>query len=137
MPDRLTRQQIIRPGGSGHSTPGLSDAVRIGGLIFFGALRGNDPVTRAIPDDTEQQARNAFENLRVLLNAAGAGFEHVAKVTLYLHDLSYREAFHKVWQEYFPENPPARSAMTIADANVAPGQNYHFLIDVIAVDPST
>jgi 2-iminobutanoate/2-iminopropanoate deaminase len=131
------RKQIIRPGGPGHATtPELSDGVRIGGWIFFGAIRGNDPVTREYPDDTEQQARNAFENLRILLEAAGASFDHVARVTLYLHDLKYRLAFHKVWVEYFPVNPPARSAMTVADANVVPGGNAHFLIDVIAVDPA-
>ena len=52
MTDGALRRQIERPGGSGHSIPGLSDAVRIGGWIFFGAIRGNDPVTRTYPDDT-------------------------------------------------------------------------------------
>ena len=49
MPPSPYRQQVERPGGSGHSIPGLSDAVRIGGWIFFGAIRGNDPVTRDVP----------------------------------------------------------------------------------------
>ena len=135
MERKALRQQIVRPGGSGHSIPGLSDGVRIGGWLFFGAIRGNDPVTRQYPDDNEQQARNAFENLRILLDAAGAGFEHVARVTLYLHDLKYRDGFQKVWLEVFPDNPPARSSMTIADANVRPGDGCQFLIDVIAIAP--
>ena len=136
MPGNPYRQQVVRPGGSGHSIPGLSDAVRIGGWIFFGAIRGNDPVTRAYPDDNEQQARNAFANLKLLLDAAGATFDHVARVTLYLHDLEYREGFQKVWLEVFPENPPARSSMTIKDANVRPGDGCQFLMDVIAIDPA-
>ena len=137
MPEKPQRQQIVRPGGSGHSIPGLSDGVRIGGWLFFGAIRGNDPVTRTYPDDTVQQARNAFANLNILLDAAGATYDHVARVTLYLDDLKYRDDFQKVWLEIYPENPPARSAMTIADANVQPGGNCHFLIDVIAIDPQT
>ena len=136
MAGEPVRKQIERPGGPGHSIPGLSDGVRIGGWLFFGAIRGNDPVTRTYPDDTEQQARNAFANLKILLDAAGATYDHVARVTLYLHDLKYRDGFQKVWLEIFPENPPARSAMTIADANVRPGDNCHFLIDVIAIDPA-
>jgi 2-iminobutanoate/2-iminopropanoate deaminase len=132
------RQQIVRPGGAGHSIPGLADAVRIGGWIYFGAIRGNDPVTRTYPDDNEQQARNCFENLRILLDAAGATWDHVARVTLYLGgDQKYREGFQKVWLEVFPENPPARSSMVIADANVRPGDGCQFLIDVIAIDPAT
>jgi 2-iminobutanoate/2-iminopropanoate deaminase len=136
MASKPLRQQIERPGGPGHSVPGLSDGVRIGGWLFFGAIRGNDPITRQYIADNEQQARNCFENLRILLNAAGAGFEHVARVTLYLADLKYREGFQKVWLEVFPKNPPARSAMVIADANVRPGDGCQFLIDVIAIDPA-
>ena len=52
--------------------------------------------------------RRALDNLRALLEANGATLQHVVKVTLYLQKLKYRTAFHKVWMEYFPENPPAR-----------------------------
>jgi 2-iminobutanoate/2-iminopropanoate deaminase len=93
-------------------------------------------VTNYESSDTKDQARQAFENLKVLLGAAGAGLEHVVKVTLYLQDLRYRLPFHDVWMEYYPKDPPARIAIQVADANAQPGRNAHFALDVIALDPN-
>jgi 2-iminobutanoate/2-iminopropanoate deaminase len=109
--------------------------IKAGGLIFFSAIRGNMPGARGFSDDTKEQARQAFENLKSLLAASGGTLEHVVKVTLYLHDLKYRTPFHEVWMEYFPKDPPARIAIRVADANTQPGGNAHFALDVIAVAP--
>ena len=54
---------------------------------------------------------------------------------LYLHDLDKRDAFHQAWMEFFPENPPARIAVCVADANAAPGGKAHYALDVIALAP--
>lgn len=135
LPSSSLREPITPPeGGSGHG-PGLVAGVKLGGLLFFSAIRGNGPRGTEMSDDTREQARRAFENLKVLLSAAGATLDHVAKVTLYLQDLKYRQAFHEVWMEYFPENPPARTALQVADTNTAPGGKAHFVLDVIAVAP--
>ena len=111
--------------------------VKAGGFIFLSAIRGNPPGPgrQAMSDDTKEQARQAFENMKAVLAGAGAGLEHVVKVTLYLHDLKYRAPFHEVWMEYFPKDPPARIAVRVADANTQPGGNAHFALDVIAVAP--
>jgi 2-iminobutanoate/2-iminopropanoate deaminase len=82
----------------------------------------------------KEQARQAFENLKILLAAAGASLEHVVKVTLYLQDLKYRLLFHDIWMEYFPKDP-ARIAIRVADTNAQPGRNAHFALDMIALDP--
>jgi 2-iminobutanoate/2-iminopropanoate deaminase len=122
------------PDGPRHGQ-GMVPGVRAGGLLFFSAIRGNHPQTHEWSDDTEEQARQALENLRMLLEANGATLEHVVKVTLYLHKLEYRTAFHKVWMEYFPENPPARIALEVGNANSSPRGNAHFALDVIALAP--
>lgn len=114
---------------------GMVSGVRAGGFLFFSAIRGRNPQTNQISDDTREQARQALENLRVLLEAAGATLGHVVKVTVYLSDLRYRSALHEVWMEYFPENPPARIAVQVADANASPGGKAHFALDVIALAP--
>ena len=130
------REVVIAPPGGPSHGKGMVQGIKAGGLIFFSAIRGNDPVTNFESDDTKEQARQAFENLKVLLAAAGATLEHVVKVTLYLQDLKYRLLFHDVWMEYFPKDPPARIAIQVADANAQPGRNAHFALDVIAIDPS-
>lgn len=65
----------------------------------------------------------------------GGSLDDVVKVTVYFHDLAYRDAFHEVWMEYWPENPPARIAVQVADANTRPGRNAHFALDVLALAP--
>lgn len=131
----MIREPIpVAAGGPGHGA-GMTAGVKAGGLIFLSAIRGNRPGDRQLSDDTREQARQAFENIKALLEGAGGSLDHVVKVTLYLHDLKYRTPFHEVWMEYFPTNPPARIALQVADANTQPGGNAHFALDVIAVAP--
>lgn len=114
---------------------GMVTGVQAGGFLFFSAIRGRNPDTNTMSDDTREQARQAFENLKAMLEGVGATLQHVVKVTLYLQDLTYRTEFHAVWMQYFPENPPARIAIQVADANASPGGNAHFALDVIALAP--
>src|SRR5690242_14981311 len=94
-------------GGSGRA-PGMVPGVKAGGFIFLSAIRGTYPGRgRPMSDDTKEQARQAFENIKAALAPSGATLASVVKVTLYLHDLKYRAPFHEIWMEYFPENPPA------------------------------
>jgi len=125
------------PGGPSHGQ-GMVAGVRAGGFLFFSAIRGYGPGgPSTISSDTEEQARQAFRNLELLLEGAGATLDDVVHVTLYLHDLKYRTAFHKVWMEKFPTSgdAPARIAFQVADANTQPGQGSHFVLDVVAYKP--
>lgn len=120
------------PGGGGHGA-GMVAGVKAGGFIYFSAIRGG--AGRVFPDDTKEQTRNAFNSLKEMLEANGASLSDIVHVTLYLHDLKYRTPFHEVWMEVFPENPPARIAFQVADANTQPGGGAHFVLDVVAYKP--
>jgi 2-iminobutanoate/2-iminopropanoate deaminase len=110
--------------------------VKAGGFLYFSAIRGyGGGGPRSISADTKEQARQALENLKLLLQGSGATLDDVVHVTLYLHDLKYRTEFHEVWMEYFPKNPPARIAFQVADANAQPGGGAHFVLDVVAYKP--
>ena len=126
-------REVMKPAEGGGHGPGMVPGIKAGGFLFLSAIRGRGK--DGFPDDTKEQARNAFEGMKNLLAAQGATLNDVVKVTLYLHDLKYRTAFHEVWMEYYPENPPARLALQVADANAQPGQGAHFALDVIALAP--
>ena len=133
-PTSSERQTIHpKPGGSRHGK-GMVPGVKIGGLLFFSAVRGGD-ADRNMSHDTREQTVQAFKNLRLMLEGEGASLDNVAKVTVYFQDLAYRAAFHEVWMEVFPENPPARSAMQVANASANQNGYAHFMMDVIAVAP--
>jgi 2-iminobutanoate/2-iminopropanoate deaminase len=91
-----------------------SQAVRLGELIYVAGQAGVDPATGAVAGTTfELQARQAFENLRAVLEDAGSGLEQVVKTTCHL---AVREAFDQLnalYAEYFPVAPPARSTPVV------------------------
>ncbi len=110
------RKEIIQPEGVAR-LPVFSSAVRSGDLIFLsgaiGALPGVSPPTLAaggiIPE-----TRQTMDNLATVLEAAGAGWEDVVKCTVFLADMADYATFNEVYLEYFPEDPPARSALAAA-----------------------
>ena len=57
-----------------------------GELVFISGQAGMDPATGVVPADFEQQARNAFENLAQVVDAAGLAMGDVVKTTIYLAD---------------------------------------------------
>jgi 2-iminobutanoate/2-iminopropanoate deaminase len=132
----MRREKIVSPPEGPTHGKGMVPGIRAGGLIFLSAIRGRDPQGKGWSQDTAVQARQALENIKILLEANGGTLDDVVKVTLYLHDLHYRAVFHQVWMEYYPENPPARIAVQVADANASAGGGAHFALDVIALDQS-
>jgi reactive intermediate/imine deaminase len=86
-----------------------------------------------IGGDFRAQAMQSFENLKAALAAAGAGFEHVVKVTNYFVDISQLAAFREVRDRYFDtKSPPASTAVQVVKLARA---ELLFEIEAIAVVP--
>jgi enamine deaminase RidA (YjgF/YER057c/UK114 family) len=68
----------------------------------------------SIPDDVRQQARNAFSNLRNVLEAAGSDLRHVLSLTQYFTNIADVRAVDDVFAEFFPEDYPARTVVLVA-----------------------
>jgi 2-iminobutanoate/2-iminopropanoate deaminase len=88
-----------------------SHVVRLGDLLFVSGQAGLDPHT-GVPagESFEAQARQAFQNLSAVLRASGSSLEHVAKTTIFLTNATDFPALNELYAEFFPTNPPARSA---------------------------
>jgi enamine deaminase RidA (YjgF/YER057c/UK114 family) len=99
--------------GLQHKGP-LPNASRIGPFVATGNIYGRDPATRAIPSDPEEQVRCMFENLRLILAAAGAGLEDVLRIEFTVATLEVRPLVNRHWVEAFPDpaSRPARSVVT-------------------------
>ncbi len=92
-----------------------SQAVQVGSTIYTSGQIPLDPATgELVAGDIEAQARRVFENLRAVIEAAGAGFADVARVGIYLTDLSNFAAVNTVMAEYFQQPYPARSTIGVA-----------------------
>ena len=91
-----------------------SQAVRLGELLFIAGQGGLDPRTGALAGATfELQARQAFENLRAILEDAGSSLDRVVKTTCFLAAPEAFDELNALYAEYFPTDPPVRSAPVV------------------------
>jgi reactive intermediate/imine deaminase len=67
-----------------------------------------------IPPDVEGQLRQCFENVQTIVRAAGLTMEHVVFAQVYLTGSTDEGPLNRVWKEYFPKSPPARSTIGVA-----------------------
>ncbi|MDH7490184.1 MAG: RidA family protein [Anaerolineae bacterium] len=92
-----------------------SQAVRVGNLVFTAGQVGLVPGTKEFAGpDIASQTRQVLKNIQGILEAAGSGLEHVVKTTVFLQDIAEWPAMNAVYAEFFPTNPPARSAVQVA-----------------------
>lgn len=108
-----TRRQIIQPEDMPR-LPVFSTAVRSGDFIFLsgqlGALPGVSP-PQLIEGGVEVETRQTMDNIVATLAAAGATLDDLVKCTVFLADIGDYAAMNAVYAEYFPSDPPARSAV--------------------------
>jgi 2-iminobutanoate/2-iminopropanoate deaminase len=92
-----------------------SQAIRAGDLIFTAGQLGIVPGTKNLAGpDIESQTRQALENIKATLEAAGSCLDNVIKCTVFLADIEDFSRMNSVYAEYFAQTPPARSAMQVA-----------------------
>ncbi len=92
-----------------------SMAVKAGPFVFTSGQLGLDPVTGNLAEGgVEAETRQALTNLGNILQAAGTTMSSVVKTTVFLRDINDFARMNAVYGEFFPENPPARSAFQVA-----------------------
>ena len=109
-----------------------SQAVVAGGFLFLSGQGALAPDGSGIVHGTiEEETRLTFSNIQAVLDEAGATLKDVVKVLVFLNDMDNFSAFNKVYKEYFPEDPPAR---TCVEAARLPG-DMQVEIEVVALLP--
>jgi reactive intermediate/imine deaminase len=116
----MTRKTIGKPivVGGVHKMP-LSQAVRAGDFVFVSGQTAIDPTGAILAGGVEAQTRLVMERLRAILAEAGCGLEDVVKTTVWLEDARDFWSFNRVYGEFFPDNPPARSTVRPISCSIA------------------
>jgi 2-iminobutanoate/2-iminopropanoate deaminase len=92
-----------------------SQAVRVGNTLYLSGQLGFDPATGKFAGlDFEAQARQALENQRAILEAAGFSLKDVVQCQVFLTDMNNYPAFNAIYREYFKENFPARAVLEVS-----------------------
>ena len=109
------KKEIIRHDAMPPPYAAYSQAVRAGDLLFVSGQAGIVPETGQVAGTGfEAQARQAFANLRTVLDCSGCRMEDVVKVTTWLGDSEERASLNDIFAEHFPTDPPARSTPIVA-----------------------
>ena len=92
-----------------------SEAILTGNLVFTSGQIAIEPgVGKLIKGGIQEQTRQVMANLSAVLEAAKTDFSMVIKATVFLDDINNFAEFNEVYGEYFPSDPPARSAFQVA-----------------------
>lgn len=104
-------RKVIKTDGAPPAVAAYSQGIVASGtFIFVAGQLGLDPKTRALVEGIEAQTELAIKNLKAIVEAGGSNLEHVVKVTVLLRNIEDFGAMNAVYQQFFPENPPARAA---------------------------
>ena len=86
-----------------------SQATRAGNMVFFSGQVPLDPATgNLVEGDITAHARQAFDNLKAVCEAAGGTMDDVTMNHIFVTDWANYQAVNKVYAEYFPGDKPAR-----------------------------
>ncbi len=108
-------REIIKTDKAPEAIGTYSQAIKIGSTVY---MSGQIPL---IPDtmelvhgDMADQIKQVFNNLKAVAEAAGGSLEDIAKLNIFLTDLSHFSLVNEVMTTYFQEPYPARAAIGVA-----------------------
>jgi len=92
-----------------------SAGIRLGSLVFTAGQLGIIPATGDLaPGGIEAETRQALDNIRAILLAAGTSMSQVVKTTVFLRDMSDFTRMNTIYADYFMPPFPARSTIQVA-----------------------
>lgn len=108
-------REIIKTDQAPKAIGTYSQAVKIGSTVYLSGQIPLHPDTMAlVQGDMREQITQVFENLSAVARAAGGSLSHVAKLNIFLTDLSHFALVNEVMAKYFKEPYPARAAVGVA-----------------------
>jgi reactive intermediate/imine deaminase len=108
-------REIIHTDGAPAAVGTYSQAVRTGNLVFISGQIPFVPETMEVAEgDFAARARQVFDNLRAIAEAAGASLDDAVKLTIFLTDLDNFATVNEVMAEFCSEPYPARAAVQVA-----------------------
>ena len=127
-----SQRNVIRSDKAPKALGPYSVAISTGALVYTSGQLGLNPATGDLVEGGIQaQTRQALENIKNVLEAAGTSLENVIKTTVFLQDMAEFAQMNGVYGEFFTADQPARSAVQVAALPKAGAVE----IEVVAVVP--
>jgi 2-iminobutanoate/2-iminopropanoate deaminase len=108
----MPKEAILSPAAPAPLGP-YSQAIKVGPLLFCSGQLGLDAAGNKVGSSVSKETEQALENLKAVIEAAGARMDQVVKTTVFLTDMDDFKFMNQVYEKYFPETPPARSTVGV------------------------
>jgi 2-iminobutanoate/2-iminopropanoate deaminase len=92
----------------------FNQGIIAGNLLFTSGQLPMHHETGEVPEGIEAQTVQVLENLKAIIEAAGASLDRVVKTTVYLQNLSDFATVNRIYATYFPQNAPARACVEVS-----------------------
>ena len=108
-------KEVINITGAPQAIGTYSQGIKTENFIFTSGQIPINPQTGNLKtDDIKAEIRQVLDNLNAVLEGGGSALKSTVKLTVFVTDLSYFSEVNEVFNEYFSENPPARSAVQVS-----------------------
>lgn len=108
-------KQVIRTDAAPAAVGPYSQAVAVDGWLWVSGQIPLDPASgELVTGDIDAATRRVLDNLKAVVEAAGANLDQTVRVTIYLTDLSWFETVNSIYAEYFTDSPPARACVEVS-----------------------
>jgi 2-iminobutanoate/2-iminopropanoate deaminase len=108
------KKHIIQTDQAPAAVGPYSQAVAAGPFVFVSGQIPLNPQGEMVTGDIVVQTVQVIENLKAVLEAAELSLKDVVKTTVFLTDMANFAGMNRVYGEFFPEKPPARSTFQVA-----------------------
>ena len=109
----------LAPAGAIRPTGPWSLATRAGDFVFVAGMRGIDPATDALVPGEEARVRQAFRNVQLIAESAGASLRDAVRLVVYVTDMArHRPMVNRVQEELWGGGPyPPRTIIEVVRLN--------------------
>ena len=111
--------EFLSPPGAIKPTGPWSLGVRAGDFVFVAGMRGIDPATNKLVEGDEARIRQAFLNMKTIVEAAGGSLRDAVRLVVYVTDMDrYRPLVNKIQEEFWDVPPyPPRTIVEVSRLN--------------------
>lgn len=107
-------RQVIHTENAPAAIGTYSQAILVSNTLYLSGQIGLDPYSMELVDGIEAQIRRVFDNLKAVCEAAGGSLADIAKLNIFLTDLSNFQLVNQIMGEYFAQPYPARAALGVS-----------------------
>lgn len=107
-------KQVITTNNAPGAIGPYSQGIIVNEMIYTSGQLPIDVKTGEMPNDISAQTKQSLENVKAILEEAGSSMANIIKATVFLSEMENFKAMNDVYQTFFEDDYPARSAFEVA-----------------------